>query len=277
VIETHYRPHRDFAVASRMEGAEPRLVLTLGLEGRSGFRGRNGEEIGFRRGYATVTCFASSRGERLYEGGEVVRQVRLSVTKPWLAAQLGEEPVARLFDGKDVRVLRQRPASHPGLLASEQLLTGQPEGLESLFLRGQALSLLAAELAPLFAVDGRDAGRREQRDRQLALRARDILRREFTCPPSVEALARRVGTNTFNLKMLLHRHCQRTPYGIVLDARMEAAHALLASGHYRVSEVAARVGYTHASNFSAAFCEFHAHSATDSMNIRPPVPRGFGH
>jgi CheY-like chemotaxis protein len=24
-------------------------------------------------------------------------------------------------------------------------------------------------------------------------------------------------------------------------------------------------------------CEFHAHSATDSMNIRPPVPRGFGH
>lgn len=257
LIETSYRPARDLAVLSRIEAGEPRLVLTLGLAGRSSFAGNAGDEIDFRAGFATITTFAASVGERRYKGGQEVQQLRLSLSKHWLESELGEDKVRGWFGQRETRVVSQRPISAEAISAVRQTARERlPDGLESVYLRGLALSLLATELAPLFGGEPIGSNPRDIRDEQLACRARDILLAEYRDPPSVETLARRVGTNQLKLKMLFHRYFRNTPYGIVLDARMAAAYRLLERERWPVAIVADRVGYRHPGNFSAAFSRY---------------------
>ncbi|MFA5018281.1 MAG: helix-turn-helix transcriptional regulator, partial [Methylobacter sp.] len=72
-------------------------------------------------------------------------------------------------------------------------------------------------------------------------------------PPSVEELSKRAGTNQFKLKKLFHHFFNNTPYGLLLEIRMNNAYQLLESGQCQVGVAADRVGYSHASNFSTAF------------------------
>ncbi|MDD1630677.1 MAG: AraC family transcriptional regulator, partial [Methylococcaceae bacterium] len=90
-------------------------------------------------------------------------------------------------------------------------------------------------------------------DKDIAKLAQDILFNEFKNPPSVEALSKRVGTNQFKLKKMFHHFFNNTPYGLLLEIRMNNAYRLLESTRCHVSVAADFVGYSHASNFSAAF------------------------
>jgi AraC-like DNA-binding protein len=253
-IETHYEPTRDLAVLSRMECREPRLVMTLGLKGQSCFAGREGDELIFGEGYTTITAFNSSIGERRYEANKSVLQLRLSLGKKWLDKYLGETKATRLFNKKDVQLLGYRPISPQGLIAAQQLLTcNVASEVRQIFMHGQALSLLASELSlPLQEKHG-DAARFNPRDGEIAKSARDILFHEFKNPPSVEELSKRVGANQFKLKKLFHHFFNNTPYGVLLEIRMNTAYRLLESTHCHVNVAADQVGYSHASNFSAAF------------------------
>jgi AraC family transcriptional regulator, transcriptional activator of the genes for pyochelin and ferripyochelin receptors len=87
----------------------------------------------------------------------------------------------------------------------------------------------------------------------LAELARDILCDEFRNPPSVAELSNRVGTNQLNLKKIFHHFFENTPYGLLSEFRMDHAYQLLESRRCHVSVVANQVGFTHASNFTAAF------------------------
>lgn len=149
-----------------------------------------------------------------------------------------------------------RPSSaSTGLVARQILARDRAAPLDHLFLHGQALSLLAAELEPLLA--GRaSVARFTVRDRDMARQARAILEQELQAPPSVGDLARRVGTNTFKLKQLFHYFFGQTPYGLLLQFRMESAYQTLVSSRCPIHIVAAQVGYAHASNFSTAFTRY---------------------
>lgn len=76
---------------------------------------------------------------------------------------------------------------------------------------------------------------------------------EFKNPPSVAELSNRVGTNQFKLKKIFHHFFDNTPYGLLSEFRMNHAYQLLESKRCHVSVVADLVGFTHASNFTAAF------------------------
>ena len=62
-----------------------------------------------------------------------------------------------------------------------------------------------------------------------------------------------MGTNQFKLKQLFHHFFTNTPYGLLLEIRMNNAYQLLETTECQVSVAADLVGYSHASNFSAAF------------------------
>lgn len=253
-IETRYRPSRDLAVFSRIENDEPRMVVTLGLKGCSAFAGANGQELTFSEGCTTITTFTSSAGERRYQAAKPVAQLRFSLGRNWLERYFGEERAASLLAGSAVRTLRHRPTSFEAILTAEQLLneagSGEPGRLRK---HARALSILAAELDRLGSEPRREQRGFGKREMSQANSARDILQREFRKPPSVEELARRVGVNQFKLKRLFHHYFDNTPYGVLLEMRMTQAYRLLASTHCPVSVAAAYVGYSHASNFSAAF------------------------
>ena len=253
-IETLYTPSKDLAVLSRIENSEPRMVITLGLKGRSRFSGNQGNEVIFNEGYTSITTFNSSIGERQYEANKSITQLRFSLSKKWLDRYFGENKFKQFFNKSGIQQLSYQPISYQGIIAAQQLLTSNVSSeVRLLFMHGQAMSLLAAELSHLCEDKSENSGRFNQKDREIANLARDILFLEFKKPPSVEELSKRVGTNQFKLKKLFHHFFNNTPYGLLLEIRMNNAYQLLESTRCHVSVAADFVGYGHASNFSTAF------------------------
>lgn len=256
-IQTHYRPNRDLAVATRIDRQEPRLVVTLGMQGRSRFIERGGEEVVFNEGYTSITAFNCSNGERQYQADNETVQLRFSLTKTRLEQYIGEKSSARLFNKGGVNLLSYKPISNAALIAARQLAgCNIAPPLQRMFMHGQAMSILAAEIHHLWQHTADSAYRFTEKDRALAYAARAILINEFRTPPSVAHLAKRVGTNQCKLKKLFHHYFDNTPYGIVLDIRMQNAYRLLETGTSHIDAVAELVGYNHASNFSAAFSKY---------------------
>ncbi|MGZ5051957.1 MAG: helix-turn-helix transcriptional regulator [Methylobacter sp.] len=254
-IETRYAPTADLAVLSRMDCEEPRLVVTLGLQGRSRFAADNGNDMVFNEGYTAITAIRSSAGERQYQAQKQVLQLRFALNKHWLDRYVGESASAKLFGKPGAHLLNCQPISPQAIHLARQLLdcdTSKPTG--RMLMHGHAMSLLASELNRL--TDNRDLPTFEPQDAAIAQAARDILSREFKHPPSVAELAKRVGTNQCKLKKLFHRFFDSTPYGVLLDIRMQQAYRLLESRRCQVGVAADLVGYNQAGNFSAAFTRY---------------------
>jgi len=124
---------------------------------------------------------------------------------------------------------------------------------QQILVHAQALTILAAELEQA----GKDSlgkiSYNKPTDQVIAISARDILFHEYKNPPSVAELATRSGTNPYKLKQLFHHFYSNTPYGLLLEIRMQKAYHLLKTSHCHVAIAADAVGYNHPSNFSAAF------------------------
>ncbi len=253
-IETRYTPAKDLAVLSRIEHQEPRLMVTLGLKGHSRFTGNNGDELVFNEGYTSITTIESSIGERQYQAYKPTTQLRFSVNKNWLDRYFGENKAARLFNKNGIQLLNYQPISPQAMYAAQQLLNcNASTATKRIFMHGCAMSLLAFELSHLCEDNSSKSSASNRKDAAMAKPARDILFAEFKNPPSVAELAKRVGTNQFKLKKLFHHFFNNTPYGLLLEIRMNHAYRLLESRQCQVSVAADLVGYSHASNFSAAF------------------------
>jgi AraC-like DNA-binding protein len=253
-IETSCTPSKDLTILSRIDEQEPRLMVTLGLKGQSRFVNNRGDELIFSEGYTSITAFQSSIGERQYQAHQSTMQLRFALSKNWLERYFGEDKSAQLFSKNGMQLLNYQPISPQAMHAAHQLLgCNQSTETNRIFMHGQAMSLLAFELIPLSEDKRRNLTRLNQKDAAIAKSARDILLSEFRNPPSVEELSKRVGTNQFKLKQLFHHFYSNTPYGLLLEIRMNNAYRLLESTRCQVSVAADRVGYSHASNFSAAF------------------------
>ncbi|MCK9607926.1 MAG: AraC family transcriptional regulator [Methylomonas sp.] len=256
-IETRYNPKRHIAICSRMPPQAPRMVLTLGLSGGSRFENRQGNLINFKSGYSTITTFNASEGSRQYQGDQVVTQLRFSMTQAWLEQYFGEGAFTACFKQNALQLVSQRPSAAATLLAARGLLQNSlPANAQPLFRQGQTMAIVANELGCLLSATEVQSTRLSAQEKRFAELARDILCTEYKNPPSVAELSKRVGTNPFKLKQLFHRHFNSTPYGLLLEIRMENAYRLLTSQHYPVGMAAEAVGYQYPGNFSAAFTKY---------------------
>jgi len=254
VIETSCIPSKKLSIISKIEQAEPRLVVTLGLKGHSLFSGRKGKEIVFSEGCTTITAFNSSTGHRLYEANKEVLQLRFSVTQSWLSRYFGADKFAALFSKKNIQIITSQPISPSSLFTAQKMLSKtDSQTTQQILVHAQALTILAAELEQA----GKDSlgkiSYNKPTDQVIAVSARDILFHEYKNPPSVAELAIRSGTNPYKLKQLFHHFYSNTPYGLLLEIRMQKAYHLLKTSHCHVGIAADAVGYNHPSNFSAAF------------------------
>ena len=256
-IQTRYTPSKDLAVLSRIDYQEPRLVVTLGLKGQSRFTGNNGDELVFSEGYTSITTIQSSIGERQYKADKPTMQLRFALSKSWLDRYFGEQRTAQLLNKNGIQLLSHRPISPQAIHAAQQLLNcNESKETSRIFMHGQVMSLLAFELSHLCNDNRLNSTGFNQTDAAIANSARNILFKEFKHPPSVEKLSKRVGTNQFKLKKLFHHFFDNTPYGLLLEIRMNKAYQLLESKQCQVGIAAYSVGYSHASNFSAAFTKY---------------------
>lgn len=256
-IETEYEPSKDLAVLSQMAHHESRLVVALGLKGNSRFANQHGDDVIFNEGYTSITSFNSSIGERQFEANKPILQLRFSMNRNWLNRYFGVTKTNTLFNKKNIQTISYKPITIQGVLIAQQLRSSHVSNdIKKLFIHGHAITLLASELSHLFSSDCKKTEQFSRKDKEIANTARDILFQEFNSPPSVEQLSRRAGTNQFKLKKLFHHFFKNTPYGVLLEIRMNRAHQLLESSHCHVNIAANFVGYRHASNFSTAFIKF---------------------
>lgn len=83
--------------------------------------------------------------------------------------------------------------------------------------------------------------------------AKDILEQTMYEPPTLVALARKVGINDFKLKKGFRELFGTTVFGYLNDLRMGYAHTMLLDERKTVTEVADTLGYSEPHHFSKAF------------------------
>ena len=253
LVQSDYHPRQALVEASRSGGDQPQLVLTFGLSGQSRFRASSGREIAFSAGHLTVTSFQHSAGERLYRGGEQVRQLRLVLSLASASHYFGVEHAEALFQPQLTRHLFSRF----GQATATQLAQSSDDALQ---LEIQALSLLALHRHQLQA---KPTSSRLHPDIVERLEmARDWMRDHLAETFSLATLALAAGLSDYQLKRGFQQHFCCTPGAMLLQMRMKTAHRLLEQG-FQVAQAAWRVGYQHPRNFSVAFQRYYGRPASD--------------
>ncbi len=86
-------------------------------------------------------------------------------------------------------------------------------------------------------------------------RARDLLREIDEPSPSIADLARAVQISRFHFIRQFEAVFGVTPHQFRIQARLDAAKRLLASGHFSVTDVCMEVGFSSLGSFSALFTQ----------------------
>jgi AraC-like DNA-binding protein len=89
--------------------------------------------------------------------------------------------------------------------------------------------------------------------------AREIVLLNIEKPLSLSELARRAGTNEFNLKKHFKQVYGTTVFGFIHTYRMERAKQLLKNGEMKIAEIAKSTGYQHPTHFTAAFKRYYGY------------------
>lgn len=256
VVRSRYHPVEDLVEENASADGTSTLVVTLSIAGESGYVGRDGTRIGFQAGQTAVSSFRNNVGQRRYQAGILVSQLRLLVSEPLLVRYLGEQGRA-LMPEAGVRPLALRGTS-PAAAAHAAALTrstgDRPQ--DALDLHIHALSLLADQLHDLAPVPRqKPMGRLSQDEAEKLDRVRDLMRMQMDRALTVGYLCAAVGLSESKLKQGLRQRFDTSPHRMLLEMRMQRAWTLLASGS-QVAQAAWQVGYAHPSNFSAAFTRF---------------------
>ncbi len=93
----------------------------------------------------------------------------------------------------------------------------------------------------------------KQEDRQIALKAKNHLLKNFIDPPTIQTLAHLCATNENKLKKIFKQAYHTTIYGYIQKLRLEEANILLKEKCFTIGEVAKAVGYKHQGHFSKLF------------------------
>ena len=115
------------------------------------------------------------------------------------------------------------------------------------YLKRKALELVSLHLETIVQPRITDA------DRQYVHQAAAILKGQVANPPTVEVLARQVGTNRLYLNQGFQQVYGTTPFGYSRACRLWQARRLLITSDLSIGQVAAAVGYTNCSHFATAF------------------------
>jgi len=157
----------------------------------------------------------------------------------------------RAVDDAAPLVERPRPLGDLQRQLAHDLLVPRYTGTAGRLLsESHVLELLAHEVGTeAGAADGSFEHEHETRMHHAAA----IIRQRLDDPPTLQQLARAVGTNEFLLKRTFKKVFGTTVFGYLRACRMQTAHELLQARATTVADAAVQVGYVCPSRFAAAF------------------------
>ncbi|EKF9123664.1 helix-turn-helix transcriptional regulator [Vibrio cholerae] len=138
----------------------------------------------------------------------------------------------------------------PSTLQFVALKLAEPQGHSSAIQRQLCYSFISDAVRYLL---GGDTAHPQNDGNTHLERAIEILDSEYTLPPTITELARRVGTNETSLKQGFRKELNTTIHQYITQQRMARAAELLNGENYTISHIAHEVGYSNHGHFSAAF------------------------
>jgi AraC-like DNA-binding protein len=125
---------------------------------------------------------------------------------------------------------------------------------QRLFLKGKLYEILACYFSHDAATDAESCPFLQDEDSvKKVKKAKDILIENYTNPPSLSELSRKVGINELKLKTGFKEIYGNTVYGFVLDYKLEIARGMLESRQHKINEIAFFIGYSNPSHFITSF------------------------
>lgn len=254
----HYHPTRTLIEETCGPHDGHLMVVTIGLQGKSGFLGKDGSNLAFEAGQTTITAFRATPGERRYLANETASQLRVVIDQPTLCKYVGEERAAQVLGSGRLQRIDFRASSKAAQAHAAALVRYLQPGLlnpsNRLDLHIHTLSLLSEQFNLLAPQDG-TASPLSTSEIERIERARNILCEQLHTALTVEYLATSVGMNEHKLKEGFRYLFDTTPARMLLDLRMRKAMTLLESGQ-QVAQAAWQVGYKYPNNFTVAFTRY---------------------
>ena len=260
-VRSHF--HIPVTVEAKVLFEQPILAMRLPSAGRA--RLRNGratlEESAERWTLSLMdesTCRIDNPPDEAY--GALVSIFTLERLREMLEEETAPAPIRGFMEGRssnlDAEVRTSERVRH--LLGS---LRENPYGgaMAHLYREGLVYQLVAAALDD-FAGAAAAPAHAPTRDRRRALAARDILMADLFAPPTIEDLARQVGTSQRRLADAFRAVFGASPLRCLTLWRLDLARTLLASGELSVKQVALLMGYAHVSSFTHAYVRLFGHS-----------------
>ncbi|WP_221394666.1 AraC family transcriptional regulator [Dyadobacter sp. NIV53] len=131
---------------------------------------------------------------------------------------------------------------------------------KSLFVKAKVIELLALQFEQYEQLPVPDiASAPKQEDIEKMHLARQILIDNIETPLSLKDLAHQIGTNEFNLKKYFKEVFGTTVFGYLHETRMEKSREQLCQDGNKIAEIAQRMGYKHATHFTAAFKKYYGY------------------
>lgn len=128
--------------------------------------------------------------------------------------------------------------------------------LKPIFLDIKVQELLLEVMSKVTHYPNRIDGNIKKKEWDLLEAARVILLENMRKPLSLPELSRRAGLNVKKIKIGFKLLYEKTPFDLLLNARMDTARRLLDERDKSVGEIAEAVGYTSVQSFSKAFKKY---------------------
>jgi AraC-like DNA-binding protein len=245
LVHSDYRPRLALVEQSKHDDASG-LVITIGLEGASGYATRDGGQLHFRGGHTTVTAFRHTSGERRFEANQRAAQLRVLVDEDTLARYWPEGLASLLPDGGARQLVHAATTAASALYARSLLRATDP-----LAVHIGVLSLLAEQLRALQPTPT-PVPRWAEADIIKLERAYALMQEQMAQALTLDYLCAQVGLSLFKFKQGWQYRYGDSPQRTLLALRMQRAKLLLENG-YQVAQAGWQTGYRHPANFSAAF------------------------
>lgn len=248
LVHSDYRPRRALVEQSQHDDAGG-LVITIGLEGASGYTTRDGGQLHFRGGHTTVTAFHHVSGERRFEAHHRAAQLRVLVGEEALA-RYWPEGLASLLPNGGARQLAHAATTRTAALHARSLL----RATDPLAVHIGVLSLLAEQLRALRPAPA-PVPRWSEADIARLERAYALMQEQMAQELTLDYLCAQVGLSLFKLKQGWRYRYNDSPQRTLLALRMQRAKLLLENG-CQVAQAGWQTGYRYPANFSAAFSRY---------------------
>jgi AraC-like DNA-binding protein len=188
-----------------------------------------------------------------------------------------ETQMLRLPRAEDEVLYRKRWISDAEQKVVRQLLRAPcRSAAERLFIQGKVMELVSFQVGALEAAGQERMEQSVPNDVQnLTSRAKAILQSRMQSPPTIQGLARMVGTNETKLKKCFRSHLGTTVFGYLTSCRMQRACELLDDSSLTMSQIGAELGYSERTHFTRAFSRYFSMSPSQYRrdHQRPPSSR----